>query len=519
MSKNKTTSSGKAQEPSRLLESFYTPDILTCLANLSNDEVFTPPEVANAMLDLLPKELFSNPDVTFLDPACKSGIFLREAAKRLLKGLEKEIPDLQQRLDHIFKKQLFGIALTRLTSLLSRRTVYCSKFPNEKYSLCQFDTEQGNIQYKRLPHKWKDGQCEYCGAPQSEYKRGSGLENYAYNFIHVKDIKKLQGEFPMKFDVVIGNPPYQISDGGAKASARPIYHLFVQQAIKLNPKYLSMIIPSRWFAGGKGLNAFRSLMLSDKHIKFLKDYTNSRDCFPGVDIAGGICYFLWDKSYNGNCTVENVLKDKTITSKRLLGEFDTFIRYAEAIDIIKKIKALDEGTMECQVSSRKPFGLDTTTQFDKDGDLTLRSSKGIGKYSSKKVSVGVQLIDKWKTIISYVSYDHAGQPDKDGKRKVMSVIEVLPPKAICTETYLLAGVFDNERDAVNLKSYLSTKFVRFLVAQVAVSQHITKSCFSFVPLQDFSKSWTDEELYKKYGLTDEEIAFIESTIKPMDAEG
>lgn len=519
----------------------YNPDVLSCLANLSSDEVFTPPEVANAMLDLLPQELFSDPNTTFLDPACKSGVFLREIAKRLLNGLlpgwkqrvetidtkksfgepltseEEEFQEkLQSTLDHIFHKQLFGIAITELTSLLSRRSVYCSKYPNSKYSVSRFDDPSGNIRYKRIRHRWQNKKCVFCGASQGEYDRDDALETYAYEFIHTANPEKF---FKMKFDVIIGNPPYQLSDGGSKASAKPIYQLFVQQAKKLNPRYMSMIIPSRWFSGGKGLDVFRSSMLNDKRMRVVVDYTDSKECFPGVDIAGGICYFLWDRDYCGDCTIKNYFGEKEQTAVRPLDEFDTFIRYSEAVGIVKKVLAMREGTMDSQVSARKPFGLDTTTSFDENGNLTLRSSKGFGRISSSAITAGSDIIDKWKTIISYVSFDHAGQPDKDGMRKVMSVIEVLPPKSVCTETYLIAGAFDSSTPAKNLQKYLSTKFVRFLVSQIAVSQHITRGCFSFVPVQDFSKPWTDEELYAKYGLTDEEIAFIESMIKPMELGG
>jgi site-specific DNA-methyltransferase (adenine-specific) len=267
-----------------MIETNYNPDVLSCLANLSNDEVFTPPSLVNAILDLLPSELWSNPDSKFLDPVSKSGVFLREIAKRLMKGLEQKIPDKQQRINHIFSRQLYGIAITELTSLLSRRSVYCSKTANGKYSICEtFTSEQGNIRYERMQHTWKDGKCTWCGANKKAYNREDALETYAYNFIHADKPEKI---FDMKFDVIVGNPPYQLSDGGHGASAKPIYHKFVEQAIKLNPKFISMIIPARWFAGGRvgELTEFREKMLHDKRLRVIHDFQDARDCFPGVEI-------------------------------------------------------------------------------------------------------------------------------------------------------------------------------------------------------------------------------------------
>ena len=515
----------------------YNPDILSCLANLSNDEVFTPPEIANSILDMLPQELFTDPNTTFLDPACKSGVFLREIAKRLLSAqlpesslmgpiliqkrkngepltIEEEAfsEKLQETVDHIFCHQLYGIAITEMTGLLSRRSLYCSKKANGKYSISHFESEEGNIRYRKTDHVWQNGKCIYCGAAQSQYDRDIDLETHAYEWIHHEDPYVIWNK---SFDVIITNPPFQMSDGGAKASAKPIYQEFVDQSRKLNPRYLCMVIPSRWFSGGKGLDDFRESMLNDRHIRELVDFTDSSECFPGVDIAGGVCYFLWDRDYSGDCNITNIVKGKLYRSSRPLNEFDTFIRYSEAVDIVKKAQAYGEPMMDKQVSSRKPFGLDTTVSSIENGDLLLRYNRGLGHYPSNLVTTGQALIPKWKTIISYASYDHAGQLDKDGMRKVMSVIEVLPPNSVCTETYLIAGAFNSEEEATNLQQYFGTKFVRFLVAQIAVSQHITKGCFAFVPNQDFTKAWTDQDLYEKYHLTESEIAFIESMIRPM----
>ncbi len=325
-----------------LIRANYNPDVLSSLANLSNDEVFTPPDVVNKMLDMLPQELFSNPDTTFLDPATKSGVFLREIARRLLKGLEKQIPDLQERVDHIFKKQLYGIAITELTSLLARRSLYCSKYPNSAFSVTKFDRAEGNIRFRRTPHTWADGKCIYCGASKSEYDRGEGLETHAYEWIHTANPEDL---FGMKFDVIISNPPYQLSTGGSGVQAIPMYNRFVTQAKKLKPKYITMIIPARWFTGGFGLDSFRDEMLHDRSIREIHDYPEASDCFPGVQIKGGICYFFWDRDNKGDCAITTHKGNQVgITEVRPLldGKLDVFIRYNEAVDIYKKTLLADE---------------------------------------------------------------------------------------------------------------------------------------------------------------------------------
>ena len=510
-------------ENSSLFHTVYNPDVLSCIANLSNDEVFTPPELANKIIDMLPQELFENPDTTFLDPCCKSGVFLREIAKRLIKGLERQMPDLEKRLEHIFSKQLFGIAITELTSLLSRRSVYCSKFPSSPWSAYQFpETQpQGNIIYQRIKHTWKDGKCVHCGASQSEYDRDSDLETYAYQFIHNLDVKKL---FNMKFDVIIGNPPYQlqVNESGKGLGAIPLYNKFVEQAMKLQPQYLTMIIPSRWFAGGVGLDKFRHNMLSDKHIRKIVDYTDSKECFPGVDLNGGACYFLWDSSYNGDCHFTNITKGIPSYAIRNLNEFDVFLRRNEAVSIVHKVLAFKEKTLseEGGCSPQTPYGLLSTfvgnTKKTHCDELEVLSSKGWMYVDKKNITKGTDSITKYKALISKLSCEHAGNPDKNGMYRVLSRMEVLTPNQICTQSYLILCPSNTKAEAQNLYLYLRTKFVRFLILQTLVGMNISISNFKFVPWLNYDEEWTDEKLYAKYGLTQEEIDFIESMIRPME---
>lgn len=505
------------------------PDILTCIANLSNDEVFTPPDFANRMLDTLAEawarnndgaDIWADSSVTFLDPFTKSGVFLREIAKRLIWGLEAEFPDLQSRVDHILAKQIFGIGITKLTALLARRSLYCSKFANGEHSVVKsFASENGNIWFERTEHSWKGKKCEFCGASEANFGRGTEFENHAYALIHTNNIRalipKLFGD-KMQFDVIIGNPPYQLSDGGHGVSASPIYHKFVEQAKALEPRFLSMVTPSRWFGGGKGLAAFRAEMLADDRIRVLVDYENAKEAFPGVDLAGGVSYFLWSRDERGLCEVINgednaPQKD----SMRRLDEFPTFIRHSAAVPIIRKVLSKQYASMSDQVSSRKPFGLETTARPKKQGDLILRWEKGTGPFPREDVKVGSHMIDSWKVITSYVAFDHAGNPGKDGKRKVFSKIGIMAPKEICTETYLVIGTFGSEAEAENLVAYMKTKFFRFLVSQFMYSHHLTKTAYGFVPVLDMSIEWTDEALSQHFQLSDEETAFMDSKIRTI----
>lgn len=495
----------------------YNPDILTCLASLSNDEIFTPPKIVNDMLDLLPEDIWQNKDAKFLDPSCKSGVFLREIVKRLTIGLEKKIPDKEKRINHILKNQIYGIAITELTSLLSRRSLYCSKIANSKYSICNdFKSKDGNIRFIDPKHTWKDGCCIFCGASQEVYDNRDKLEVHAYEFIHILEPKEI---FNMQFDVIIGNPPYQLNDGGGMgSSAIPLYHNFVNQAKKLNPRYLVMIIPSRWFSGGKGLDEFRGKMLTDKRIRVLHDFLNASECFPGVEIKGGVCYFLWDRDNPGKCKVITHNNNEIISKmERSLLENgrDTFIRYNNAIPILNKIQKYTEKSFSTIVSFRNPFNISSNFKdfSENKNSNTIKLyliNKKIGYISTNKIiGKNEDCINKWKLFITKAFGN--GDIKTDWVKPVIG-----EPLSVCTETYLMVGPFKNKNEAENAFSYTQTKFFHFLLGLKKITQNTIAKTYEFIPTQDFSKSWTDEELYKKYNLTKLEIDFIEKTVKPDD---
>lgn len=496
----------------------YNPDVLTCLANLSNDEVFTPPVVVNRMLDLLPAELWRNPDARFLDPVSKTGVFLREIAKRLMEGLSERIPDRQQRADHIFTRQLFGLAITELTALLSRRSVYCSKQANGPYSVCTaFHDADGNIRFRSTEHSWQNGRCRYCGASREVYDRDDTLESHAYEFIHTENPETIFPE--MKFDVIIGNPPYQLEVGIEKDNyAIPLYHKFIQQAKKLRPRFISMIIPSRWFAGGRGMDDFREEMLHDTRLQILVDYPNAADCFPGIDLSGGVCYFLWNSEYNGICKiVSNRGKDYQSTMNRPLLEpgNDTFIRFNEAIPIIRKIIAYKEPTFDSLVSPQTPFGIVSSFKDYSDKpfeeSIAIYTVNGIKYIREDQVSKNRQWISPYKVFISKSYGERGAYPYRFLAKPFIGT-----PRSCCTQTYLMIGPFNTSIECENVISYINTRFFRFCIMQKKNTQDAMRGVYSYVPIQDFSQSWTDEKLYAKYGITDEEIKFIESMVRPME---
>ncbi len=502
----------------------YNPDVLSCLANLSSDEVFTPPNIVNQMLDLVPAEIWRDKNATFLDPATKTGVFLREIAKRLMMGLEDVIPDRQARINHIFTTQIFGIAITDMTALMARRSLYCSKKANGKYSVCTaFDAPEGNIIFKRLVHEWEGERCKYCGANLFQYDRDPALELHAYQFIHTG---KPEGIFKMQFDVIVGNPPYQLSDGGYGASASPIYHKFVESSIHLNPRYIVMITPSRWFSGGKGLDDFRKRMLGESRLRNLVDYPKLYDGFPGVKIRGGVSYFLWDRDYEGPCSVQTMWDGEPLgpPMQRRLDTYDVLVRRNEAVSILEKVRAYHdngrpEPTLDAKVSSRKPFGFPTdfhgaNSPEGLNDPVKLYGSQRVSWLERVDILINPGWVDEWKVLMTRVQGTSAAVETMFLSRPIIA-----GPGEACTETYLVAGRFDSKQEAELYAAYLRTRFVRFLVSLRRATQDATKNVYAFVPDIPLSRKWTDEELYERYALTKAEIDFIELIIRPMETKG
>lgn len=455
------------------------------------------------------KEVFA-PDARILEINSKSGLYPLYMAYGIYRSrLKAEYPDgdgtPEQQMavwDQVIAENIFVICKTPMAKSITKRTL--TGFRKAKVNTRYFEDLVNQITNKSA--------------------------NFAEKVKQGKTYWKSNNNDNMKFNAIVGNPPYQVMDGGGTgSSAIPVYDKFVDIAKKVNPEYISMIMPSKWYSGGKGLYQFRESMLSDMRMHKLFDFDDSRDCFQGVDIAGGICYFLWDAHYSGLCNVVNYRKNEKTSSKRTLNTFNTFIRDTEAVNIITKVREKNEENLSKYVFSRKPFGLGSNVKGEKsyfDNSIALFGSQGISYINEYDVVANKHLIEKWKVIMSKTSAEHAGQSDKDGKKKVVSRIEVLAPNVICTESYLLLSVFENELEATNLKSYVQSRFFRFLLSTILLTQNISKDKFQFVPLQNFTSSsdidWSkpiadiDRQLYAKYGLTDEEIAFIESMIKPME---
>lgn len=510
------------------------PDVLTCIANLSNDEVFTPPEFANRMLDTLTKalagsnkgaNLWADKKVKFLDPFTKSGVFLREITSRLTKGLEKEIPNLEKRVNHILTKQVFGIAITQITSLLARRSVYCSKYANGKHSIAKsFSSDDGNIWFKRMEHTWDGDRCKYCGAGRSIFERDEGLETHAYAFIHTDNIKTRLAEIfggNMQFDVIIGNPPYQMTGGSGGTSDSSIYHLFVEQALKLDPRFLTMVLPSRWLAGGRGMDDFRKVMLGDRHVRDLVDYPVASDVFPGVEIKAGVCYFLWDASHNGDCKVTTIRGGEVLGPiQRNLGEYDVFVRDARAVSILHKVLNHGETSINTILTRDTPFGLPSNFEDfhekERAADVPLNyirtMKRGVGYIERKTVTKNAHLIDTWKVLVPKAFNGGDGLP-----HQILGKPLIASSPSACTQSFLFFHI-GSSKAAISLQSYYTTRFFRFMTSLRKITQDALTSTYAWVPMQTWDCLWTDEALYAKYGIGKKEQAYIESQVREMNID-
>lgn len=532
-----------------LFDKLYKPDVLSCLADLSNDEVMTPPDIANKMLDLIPQELFSNSDTKILDPFCKSGVFLREAAKRFIEGEKDQFDTLQECIDHVFQNQLYGIAITELTSLLSRRSVYCSKYPNSPYSISVFDKEnaQGNIIYHRIQHEWEGTgdkrHCKRCGASAAEYDRDIALENHAYELIHIDNPKEI---INMKFDVVIGNPPYQLGfglKGGNSANAKSIYNLFIDQAIKLNPRYLCMIVQSRWMTKtAQGIpDKWVEEQLHSNKYSVIHDFESADGCFPGTGFKGGCNYFLWEREYNGKCKYyyHSASGDKVTERYDYLDSKNAgiVIRDPESYSIIEKIEKV-EGAYYLDIDKNFSGLVSAKHYFDNSELLTSnwtdykddRDSKHNVKYylniNSKRTHrwIGLYQIPKnAKTKdLHKIFVPAAGGSGADSQ--VIGRAFYGEPGSVCSQTFLVVGYDEkkhhfSKEQCLNILSYMQTRFFRYLVSIKKKTQNGPRGVYQFVPMQDYNKAWSDKDLYEKYNLSKEEIELIERTIDPLDLLG
>jgi len=496
------------------------PDILEVIANLSNDAVFTPPRVVNAVLDLLPAEVWTDPTLRWLDPGAKTGVFPREITKRLMVGLAAAIPDEEARLEHILTQMVFSIATEEITGMMSRRSLYCSKDASSAFSVAPFITPGGNVWWKRVKHSWdSEGRCSECKGNREQLLQ-PGRDNKAYGFIHADGRKQIDKEMDMKFDVIVGNPPYQM-DAESGNRTMPIYNLFFNEAKKLNPRYMAFIIPSRWMAGGLGLGEFRSEMLADKRIRALVDYPMASEVFPGVEIKGGVCYLMWDRDHPGDCSVSTVRGGEVEGPvRRDLGEFDVFVRDARALTILHKVIEKKESALSEVMSARTAFGVVSNfrgySSTKRKGDVRYYATSPTGRVEAwvarDEALTNLDAIDKWKAMVP--------KAGSDGGQKLPDVVLGQPwiakAPSICTQSFLFVCV-DDEQQAESVASYYRTRFLRFLVSLRKITQDTTRESYTWVPQQTWDRTWTDEELYEKYGITPDERAYIESIVKEMAA--
>lgn len=484
------------------------PDVISFLADLNNQQKYTSPREVNSMLDLLPSEVWSNKELKFLDPVSKTGVFLREIAIRLIDGLQKEIPDLEKRVDHILRNQIFGIGTEEITAKISRRTLYCSKNANSDKSIVKFKSEQGNVIFNKIEHEWKDNLCIHCSASKSNLSS----VKYAYEFLHKNPSKIFKN---MKFDIIVGNPPYQLNVGNqSKAFGVALYHKFVNQAIKLNPRYLTMIIPSRWFTGGRGVDDFREKMLRDKRLRIIVDQVDGDYFFPSAEVKGGICYFLWDRDKEGLCKIKRFVRDELISeSERPLLEkgMDTFIRDCNAVSILKKVQNINQKTMDSIVSVQTPFGIISSFEDFKNNKFKgsvkfYTNNQRIGYINSEQITKNLDYVNKWKVFV----------PKAIGSGKTSS--DVIKPiladnNSCCSQTYICIGPFENKEQAENAITFIKTKFFHFMLGIKKITQDAMRGTYMLTPLEDFNESWSDEKLFSKYDLSQSQIKYIESSVR------
>lgn len=500
----------------------HVPDILDCLAQLSNDEVPTPPALARQMLDLLPDKVWTRPDYVWLDPCSKSGVFLREAATRLFDSLADWQPDFVKRREHILRNMLFGTSITQITGIISRRSLYCAADASSTHSVVMFDDPAGNLPFVPAKHTaGTDGKCKVCRAP-ADLERGPERENHAYSFTH--DTYPTQEMADMKFDVIVGNPPFQLGDGGGGggASATPLYNLFVERALDLEPRHVVMITKSNWFSGGKGLDKFRDRMLKDRRFVDLVDHPSLYDCFPGVKIRGGVSYWHWDREHSGDCRVTTKVGDQVLSgpTARDLGAYDVLVRRNEAVEILDKVSTYSAGgsseaSLGIVVSARKPFGdIKAPTKKGTPADpILVYANQKTFEVDRSEITSNHDWVDKWKVLL-VKAHGTSGKED----RTILGVPVVAGPGTACTETYLVIGTFDNEIEAERLADYMRTRFVRFLVSLRKLTHNITRDSYKFVPALPMDRVWTDEALYERYGISAEDVAFIESLIASRETQ-
>jgi len=537
-------------------------DILALFEVLSSHEVFTPPRIAREMLNLLPHELWRNPSLRILDPCTKSGVFLREAFFKLFEGLSEagrhsapdgtvyDLNDKRQRVNHILKNMIFGIATSEITGYFARRTLYgvmdantdkqievLNVFDKSENFRAWSDDEKIAFLTRNRFNEYYDHRLfctsEYKGfeaegnifypvaeVTQRVVENGTfEIEDMYFPFVeastkHPKILEMRDGQ--MKFDVIIGNPPYQLSDGGHSRSATPIYQKFVEQAIEMKPGHVVMITPSRWFAGGRGLQAYRARMLEDRQVRTIVDFANTTDAFPGVDIAGGVSYFHWQRGTKGPCRIVNVSGTDRLEATRALSDNPILVRDNRSVSIIDKVKqASNHPRLNTRVRPSKPFGLRTNYEPKKSGVPCWFIQK-VGRKFAKisDVKDTNQILDRWKLLLPAAPI--AGQTDfsKAVRFYMSSNIRIAAPGEACTESWIVAGDFDTEREVESFKSYIFTRTARFLLLQAVVSQHVTRDNFIFVPdLIEYDRTFTDDYLLKLWGLSQSDWEHICSRIQ------